>query len=510
MTLELNDTSPVIGQPKQIIKSLTKYQKAILYKALIEIENQDKKFGFLGDKPGIGKTAVILALIAASKSINNFNQTIIVVPLNILHQWEKEIEKFCGKNLTFIKINSYAVCREFYDEDDRNYYKTFDIILTTSSTFKLLKDIMNECEYNVKRVVFDEVDTIENLFDTMAIADTRDIKNKNKIYKSSKKQENFSDITWYVSASVINLLDEDDNFTLGNLKLTKQEFTEHYIKCSDEFIKCYSLINCSTIKQEIKCESIIDKFKNILSVEQFDFINSLSFNQIKGEYTNKSAKNEEDTILIIVEDYYIHHKNLLEEINNKKEQIEKFKKRNRKYDDLETELNKDEAEEKFYLNCLQNFYDIYSVYSFKDFQEKYKEDVLNFKEDLCKKMQIFKYIQSLKNQKTIIFSDFTSGFNLIIDFFDTHKIKYTDLSKGNIVEIVKAIDNYKNKDFDFLLIDSALEGCGLNLENTNEIIFIHRTNETLYEQMIGRALRPGRIGDLKVTLFLNVNEIVDN
>jgi hypothetical protein len=58
------------------------------------------------------------------------------------------------------------------------------------------------------------------------------------------------------------------------------------------------------------------------------------------------------------------------------------------------------------------------------------------------------------------------------------------------------------------MIDSSNHGAGMNLENTDILIFLHRTDETLYDQVIGRAQRPGRVGQLKIINLYNNNEII--
>lgn len=501
VSYELTDKSPVIGQPKEIIVPLTKYQKAILYKAFVEIENKGMKFGFMGDKPGAGKTAAILSLVAAEKVINKNSQTVIVVPQNLLNQWESEIKKFCSENIKTVVIDSYSLIREFYDVDNHAYYKSFDIILTTSTFYKLLQDTLVPMNYFVKRVIFDEVDSAESIFDAISIANHRSA--KGSLY-GAEKIGNLYQIVWYVSASIENLFDEDDVFKLGDIELSREEFWKHHIRCSDEFIKQYSLLDAKAIREKIQCDSVADIYSDMLSIEQLDFINSLSFNKIIGEHTSKGAKTEKETIMIIVEDYHVQHKNLLEEIKIKNEKLDSLRKKMRDTEKLEEMIKKDKSKEEFYKQCLCDFYKKINVNTFEEFKKEYEK--YNFENSKLSKL--LNYIENTEAKKVIIFSDYTNGFNHLFKYFDENKVSYTDLGKGNLKEISDAIEKYKNGDTKFLLIDSASEGCGLNLENTDEIIFIHRINEGLYEQMIGRALRPGRKGDLKVVTFLNKNEII--
>jgi hypothetical protein len=56
------------------------------------------------------------------------------------------------------------------------------------------------------------------------------------------------------------------------------------------------------------------------------------------------------------------------------------------------------------------------------------------------------------------------------------------------------------------MTNSSLYGCGMNLQNTSDIVLLHKTNVTMKEQVIGRAQRPGRTSQLKVWELLHGNE----
>jgi SNF2 family DNA or RNA helicase len=110
------------------------------------------------------------------------------------------------------------------------------------------------------------------------------------------------------------------------------------------------------------------------------------------------------------------------------------------------------------------------------------------------------------NDKILIFSDFSGSFKIVSKILDSNGIKYTELNGGNITDIDNAIHKYKQLDTSILMIDSASQGCGMNLEMTTCIIFLHKTSELLYNQIIGRAQRYGRTNRLKVITLLNEKE----
>jgi SNF2 family DNA or RNA helicase len=85
-------------------------------------------------------------------------------------------------------------------------------------------------------------------------------------------------------------------------------------------------------------------------------------------------------------------------------------------------------------------------------------------------------------------------------------ISYIELDGGSIGAIDKDIYNFKFGDTRVFMCNSKSFGCGMNLENTSDIIFIHKTHEQMYSQVIGRAQRPGRTSPLNVYRLLHNNE----
>jgi superfamily II DNA or RNA helicase len=99
----LSDESPIDKHPQHISIKLKKHQLAML-KRCKDIEKKENNiFGIMSDKPGTGKTYVILSLIYDSLTSNKTH--IIVVPQNIYSQWILSIENFSNelKYKKFIK-----------------------------------------------------------------------------------------------------------------------------------------------------------------------------------------------------------------------------------------------------------------------------------------------------------------------------------------------------------------------------------------------------------------------
>ena len=71
----------------------------------------------------------------------------------------------------------------------------------------------------------------------------------------------------------------------------------------------------------------------------------------------------------------------------------------------------------------------------------------------------------------------------------------------------KNIQKYKNENVNVLLLNSRYFGSGLNLENTSDIIIIHKMAADIEMQIIGRAQRYGRTNELRIWKLYYKNEI---
>ena len=118
------------------------------------------------------------------------------------------------------------------------------------------------------------------------------------------------------------------------------------------------------------------------------------------------------------------------------------------------------------------------------------------------------FIKSIKDidKKIIIFSDYPTIFQYIENICNENEIKYIDLEKGNIKDIDNSVREYKFGNAKILLSNSSLFGCGMNFENSTDIIFVHKMNNEMQEQVIGRAQRMGRKSRLNIIYLEYENE----
>ena len=113
-----------------------------------------------------------------------------------------------------------------------------------------------------------------------------------------------------------------------------------------------------------------------------------------------------------------------------------------------------------------------------------------------------------KDMKVIIFSYYSNIFTKIEFYCNEINIGISELDKGNMREIEKAVIDYKIGNSKIMLANSSLFGCGMNLENSSHIIFVHKMNSAMEMQVIGRAQRLGRKGVLNIINLEYENENV--
>ena len=265
----LDETSKCVDDMSKINIILKQHQLAMIYKCL-EIEKENIcNFGIMSDKPGTGKTYAILGLIYHSKEKRN----IIIIPQNILSQWISSIHNFSNGLLTYKKITDYSDILELYN-DNSNLFD-YDILITTSLFYNVIATTMKSRFIGVKRVFFDEIDSISSLL-------------INRIN---------SDFIWFVSAS----FDKDELGVYTNSMPTDD--TTITCCCNNDFIDKMFLLDSPNI-YKIICKNIyLDNiFSGIFSKEEYKLLNGLDYSKLKTKFCKKIAQNEKEAVDYIVKD----------------------------------------------------------------------------------------------------------------------------------------------------------------------------------------------------------------
>lgn len=122
--------------------------------------------------------------------------------------------------------------------------------------------------------------------------------------------------------------------------------------------------------------------------------------------------------------------------------------------------------------------------------------------------KIFTLNKDNQVKKYLIFTEYESTLNSkLTSILDKHGLTYSRI-RGTGASITNMVETYRKSDdtINVLLINSKYFGSGLNLENTSDIIILHKMQADIEMQVIGRAHRYGRQDSLRVWKLYYQNE----
>lgn len=106
----------------------------------------------------------------------------------------------------------------------------------------------------------------------------------------------------------------------------------------------------------------------------------------------------------------------------------------------------------------------------------------------------------------LVFSAYDNTFTHVTPVLERIGMRYEFL-RGNAAKTNKTIAEYRASTVRVLLVNARSFGCGLNLENTTDIVMFHKFDSEIEKQVIGRASRYGRTGALRLWYLLHGNEM---
>lgn len=425
-------------------------------------KSYDVCLGIMNDPPGSGKTYAILTHIRTDL---NPGPTIIIVPQNIYGQWRESIETIFKSQMSKCKFsNSYADIMNMYGNPDS--ITRYKVILLLDSFAEAYLKVLNDNELGVCRIIIDEIDIMDK-------------------FVCSSVQTKF---VWLMSASY------KDQKQLGPYHIG--DHTKVVCKCDMEFVK--KSLNLPEVKsQTIECnDNHIQLFTNIVDDKQMKALNAGDHN-ILNRIMNKSGL----ITPVLYKDFVNKYTEYLLQKADLLPEAEK---------ELERFVITDELTEKEY-NILRDRVTLL---------KKFKHNAVLLSErlqtvtdtflDSCKETYLEgEFIEKMESDKTSKWLIFNDNGNVLIRYQELllkRDVKAVMLDGGNQKLIEKTLKDYKEGDVQVLLLNSMIEGAGMNLENTTYLLFMHKTEEKFIEQVMGRAQRFGRKEPLNVIMLFNKNE----
>jgi hypothetical protein len=436
--------------------------------------------GILNDKPGAGKTYVLLSLLQNDPGSNN-QSNIVCVPQNIFAQWKNSFESYFPTESTnpfeIFYIDSYANVLELYELYDtkRPRIQTKPrLFLVNDGFIESVSQTIIDIDMKIHRYIIDEIDSIQH-----------------RLYTPF-----YADFVWLVSASFIfkgkNLV--------GPFKFNPSDIKDIVCKCDEDFVHSHIKLP-EPITEQILCEdNEIQMIKNYVSSDILQGLNTYDYRPFI-KFLRKSFHPNKHTLFELCEMYVESLKITQEEINAIQQEIDKIE-----YETKETIVESNEYLDKLRFSVIEKTFQLNNYNDLLKLFESLKQSTLEETKDYKFKVDLFGRIQSDPTKKWIIFNDNSASLNEQSDYLQAFKIKCVMLDGGNSKKVEKAIQEFKKGDVQVLLLNSVLEGAGMNLENADYVVFMHRTRPRLVNQVLGRAQRYGRNTPLHIIELFNKNE----
>jgi hypothetical protein len=485
----LNESSPRDITPKDCSVKLWPHQEAMLHR-IRYIEKQGYKcksesskaaaerfmdkseiltaqevcLGVMNDPPGSGKTYAILAHILTDKTPG---PSIIIVPQNIYGQWREAIVKIFKNNPNVYKFsNSYADVLDMYG-NSQSVHK-YKVILLQDNFAEAYLKTLNDNNISVCRIVVDEVDIMDR-------------------FVCSAVKTKF---VWLMSASYNN------QKVLGPYHIG--DHTKVICKCDNSFVqKSLNLPEPNTTI--IKCDDDhIEAFRDIVTPNELMSLHA-------GDLSLLNRKMNKSGLVLVktIKDTIKHYSDFL---YKKSEELELAQKELENMPPVDFENTRATKEKNILIDKISQL---------KKFREQsvllimrmntLPDSIENIKANFIKNKLSEQMLRD-KKTKWLFFNDNGNVLIRVQEFLNTIGIKSEMLDGGNQQQIEKTLKNYKEGDVQVLLLNSMIEGAGMNLENTTHLVFMHKTEEKFIQQVIGRAQRYGRTTQLNIIMLFNNHE----
>jgi SNF2 family DNA or RNA helicase len=492
------------------------------------------------------------------EDVSRYNNTsVIVIPHNLIKQWTGYISSIIPSiKCCFITTTKQVVA--LHDKQIEDY----GIILVSSTFYNSFVQICKEKNSFFKRVFYDEVDSIpirscERIgarFTWFVTASFKNLMYPRGHGMWDQTQHRFVHVaegiksTGYIRTMFTHVIP-----TLTSLIVAKN--SDRFVDAAMQLPPIQNYVTmCRTPRTITILDGIVDR--NIMS--------ALNANDIEGaiQYINPANRSSEDHIISILLDKYNrtlqNAKVMLRLVNDELEYdtealrtseiikvqksideyqhkisniIERIKGTDSCcicYDNITNKSVVDCCQNAFCFKCLTTWLDTrqscpscrnkigtQNVYVVSKQLETTQQDelvesnstqpsVIGSHNDKYENLEVL--LRTRPTSKFLIFSCYDSTFEKTETLLQSLNIRYSML-KGSHDVIAAVVDRYKNGSLNVLLVNPKNYGSGLNLENTTDIVVLHKFDSEIEQQVIGRAQRMGRTCSLNAWYFLYQNEM---
>ena len=536
-----------VFRPKDWLPPLHPYDSKLISKNLdgdINTNEEDEEehnaswpiIGLMMDKPGTGKTFVMLSMVLADIERRKLTRprdvtretTIVVVPGHIYHQWWQAMlqvfrthsvqdasEEESTEPVRWTKVRDEKDCVHLqtllseYDDE-------FDIILVHMNCYQSATDIMAQKGLFPKRLVIDEADGLQASTYIDEIMPCKTV--------------------WLVSGTMSHYIDEctdkgipfeyagltiqpdklhenavlcDDVFVAQNIQLHEPD--ERYIICRDELVD-----SCFLYARQDALDKINALQDPVYNTPIYD-MNSFVAGCIAKGYINPLIKQITKTITYNVP---IDNKVIMHENNNEQEHNEHKINKIRTaacYYGLPGDTSIYKSVNISLPDTRAPIEPLFTTHT-RQVTEECELDIMTIESNskVGALTDIVKGILGARVQpRILIASMYDATLEIVAKVLDSIHVPWKTLhiDNDNNNNDDNANDNYEESllmyhrgDVEALLINATTYGNGLNLQCTTDLIMMHAMPKNIQVQVVGRAQRPGRQGQLLVWNLVHINE----
>jgi hypothetical protein len=533
---------PLISQPENLNVKLYLHQLASVYK-MEEIE-KEKKISWEGttyftdiainaDMTGYGKTISMVALVLRDKmhwdikenhviekvssycshhikrvSIERYRRlstTLVLAGPSIVYQWEKEFSNTPLRILTITKKKLVHVNPNDYD-----------VIIVCNTMFNLF--IRNYGDYIWKRLIFDEptIVKVPNMlparagFTWLVSATPREIYYRHKNCRGFMSEIINRDFHYLLDKLLVKNTDE---FIYQSFTMPKTNHINYH--CYDPIFRAIYGIVDNRISHMIEAGNISGAI-SALGGKKTD-------NLLELVKTNKNIELEEIRSKIKIWTLRADEEKIKEWTEREKSVVSSIKEIDNRFgqilqndcticmEKLDKPVMEPNCQNIFCGTCLLTWLDkkgscplCRKAVNKKEltYIKSQNEEEDNFKENKegkkkTKEDTIIEIINSKKDGRFIIFSDYDSSFSRIREVLNDNDIDFIEISGASYVRNTR-LEMFRNGKVKVAFLNSQMDSAGINMVETTDIIIYHSMTEGIKTQIIGRANRIGRTQPLFV------------
>jgi len=491
------------------------------------------------------------------KKVNTINYTvstnIILVPHNLFHQWQEYLTKMTSLDIIYIssKVNfdKFALLASNIEKFEN--LTNNKVYLISAKQWNNFAEIwIKNIKKKASRIFVDEVHSI-NLPNSIRIkanflwfitSSVNDIGNHRNYGFIRDTIDNYNILN--VQLHNFTKIKNKDDYIDSSLKLLPTQ--ERIIKCRSSIIlNIFDGIINQEVKDMLLAEDIqgVVNYLGITSVNNQDIVNVICSNMEKELENAKLMYRAKEQM------HYLNEQSKMDSLQKAQEKIIAIEGKINGVKQRIIESNIDpimfvEIENPVITACCNNKFDLESITNYFDFQLKQTGRSIGINCPLCRKPLDLKKLLYIgeskqkikgegeavvpswvseehtkmenlekilcdeisKDKRTLIFSEHEGNFDCYSKAFAKSGRNNLSAVKGSISHITSLLGKFNSGEIPNLFLNAKYCGSGLNLEKTDVVIIMHKMSQDNIKQVIGRAQRIGRQGQLEVFFLYAENE----